>query len=134
MWKIWPLLDVVDEVHHVVFVDGIYLSGKLVVLIACTKSHVLGWHVTRSENASAWQALFDRIAVPDVVACDGGCGIGKALPGSWPRTRIQRCIFDAFSAVKRQTTIRPHTQAGVDLYGLAKALLKVETRENTASR
>lgn len=35
--KIWPLMDPVDEVHHVVFVDGIYLSHKLVVLIACTR-------------------------------------------------------------------------------------------------
>lgn len=67
LWKIWPLMDPVDEVHHVVFVDGIYLSHKLVVLIACTRSYVLGWHVARSENAAAWQALFDRIAAPDVV-------------------------------------------------------------------
>lgn len=114
-----------------VFVDGIYLSRKLVVLIACTKSHVLGWHVARSENAAAWQALFDRIAAPDVVVCDGGCGIAKAVRGSWPVTRIQRCTFHAFSAVKRQTTTRPRTQGGVDLYGLAKALLKVDTREKS---
>ena len=30
-----------------VFVDGIYLSHKLVVLIACTKTHVLGWYVAK---------------------------------------------------------------------------------------
>ncbi|AWA44188.1 hypothetical protein DBV13_09395 [Trueperella pyogenes] len=82
LWKIWPLMDRVEEVHHVVFVDGIYLSHKLVVLIACTKSYVLGWHVARSENAAAWQALFNRIAAPDVVVCDGGLGITKAVPGS----------------------------------------------------
>lgn len=131
LWKIWPLMDVVDEVHHVVFVDGIYLSHKLVVLIACTKSHVLGWHVARSENAAAWQALFDRIAAPDVVVCDGGSGIAKAVRGSWSGTRIQRCTFHAFSAVKRHTTTRPRTQAGVDLYGLAKDLLKVDSREKS---
>lgn len=37
----------VDEVHHVVFVDGIYLSYKLVILIACSKTHVLGWYVAK---------------------------------------------------------------------------------------
>lgn len=42
-WHLWPVSPLVDEVNHVVFVDGIYLSHKLVVLIACTKTHVLGW-------------------------------------------------------------------------------------------
>lgn len=50
-WQLWPVNPLVDEVHHVVFVDGIYLSRKLVVLIACTKTHVLGWHVARQERA-----------------------------------------------------------------------------------
>ena len=40
-----------------VFVDGIYLSHKLVVLIACTKTHVLGWYVAKGETTRAWQAL-----------------------------------------------------------------------------
>ena len=55
-----------------VFVDGIYLSRKLVVLIACTKTHVLGWYVAKGETTRAWQALMSRIAPPDVVVCDGG--------------------------------------------------------------
>ena len=46
-WHLWPVSPLVDEVHHVVFVDGIYLSHKLVVLIACTKTHVLGWYVAK---------------------------------------------------------------------------------------
>ena len=33
----------------------------------------------------------------------------------------------AYSAVKRKTTTRPRTQAGVDLYSLAQALLEVTT-------
>lgn len=131
LWKLWPLSPLVDEVHHVVFVDGIYLSRKLVVLIACTKTHVLGWYVARSENTAAWQALFDRIAPADVVVCDGGSGIASAVGKSWPGTRIQRCTFHAFSVVKRYTTSRPRTPAGVELYGIAKALLQVSTREES---
>lgn len=59
-----------------VFVDRIYLSHKLVVLIACTKTHVLGWYVAKGETTRAWQALMSRIAPPDVVVCM----VGKASP------------------------------------------------------
>ena len=47
-WEIWPMPDVVDEVHRVVFVDGIYVARDLVVLIACTREHVLSWYVALS--------------------------------------------------------------------------------------
>ena len=40
-WSIWPMPDVVDEVHRVAFVDGIWVARDLVVLIACTEAHVL---------------------------------------------------------------------------------------------
>ena len=110
-----------------VFVDGIYLFHKLEVLIACTKTHVLGWYVAKGETTRAWQALMSRNAPPDVVVCDGGQGIASAVKTTWPTTRIQRCVFHAYSAVKRKTTTRPRTQAGVDLYGLAQALLEVTT-------
>lgn len=42
-WEIWPMPDVVDEVHRVVFVDGIYLKRNLCVLIACTGDYVLSF-------------------------------------------------------------------------------------------
>ena len=48
-WPIWPMPDVVDEVHRVVFVDGIHLDRGLCVLIACTEEHVLSWYLARSE-------------------------------------------------------------------------------------
>lgn len=96
-WRLWHKCPLVDEVHHVVFVDGIYLARNVVVLIACTKNHVLGWYVAKGEYSGAWQALFDRIAPPDVVICDGGSGIASALQAQWPTTRVQRCTFHAFS-------------------------------------
>lgn len=48
-WHLWHKCPLVDEVHHVVFVDGIYLARNVVVLIACTKNHVLGWYVAKGE-------------------------------------------------------------------------------------
>lgn len=31
-WKIWPIIPICDEVHHVVYMDGIWLSRKCVIL------------------------------------------------------------------------------------------------------
>ena len=85
----------------------------------------LGWHLCRSDNSRAWSALMSRIAAPEVVVSDGGDGFAKALRETGPGTRRQRCVFHASSQVRRYTTTRPRTEAGRELYGLAKALLGI---------
>lgn len=132
-WHVWPLPPITGEILNVVFVDGIYLARNVVVLIARSEEYVLGWYVARSENSAAYKALLARIAPPDVAVTDGGPGFRKACRELWPDTRIQRCAFHAFEQVKRYTTTRPRTQAGVDLYAIAKALLAVETSEEAAA-
>lgn len=97
------------------------------MLIASGDERALGWHLARSENSRAWASLLSRMAAPEVVASDGGDGFAKALRRTWPGTRHQRCVFHAFSQARRFTTTRPRTQAGVGLYGLAKALLSITT-------
>ena len=52
MWGLWPPVPLVDEVHHVVHVDGIHLHRDAVVLIAVAGGHVIGWHVAKSEKAA----------------------------------------------------------------------------------
>lgn len=52
-WNLWPMPSVVDEVHRVVYVDGIYLAKNVVILIACSDTHVLSWYLARSENSRA---------------------------------------------------------------------------------
>jgi hypothetical protein len=126
-WRIWPLASKTGEIYRVVFVDGIYLARSVVILIACTETHIIGWHLARSESSSSWGALMSRIAPPEVVICDGGNGFEKARRSIWKKTRVQRCVFHAFLQVKKQTTTRPNLQAGVELYGLAKELLNVLT-------
>lgn len=131
-WKLWPLPPLVDEVHRVVHVDGIHLGRKAVVLIACSDEHVLGWHLAREENSRAWEALISRIAPPLMAVTDGGAGFEKARRRAWPGTEVQRCVFHAFCQVKRCTTARPGLPAGAELYGIAKALLKVSDRNGAA--
>lgn len=68
-----------DEVHRVVFVDGIWVTQSAVVLIACTERHVLFWHLARAETSAAWRSLLSRVAPPDVVVTDGGSKFAKAV-------------------------------------------------------
>ena len=126
-WRVWPMPPQTGEVHRVIHVDGIYLARDLVVLIASADGHVLSWYMARSETSRAWEALISPIPAPPVVVTDGGSGFQRAVRGAWPRTRVQRCVFHAFCQVRRYTTSRPRLQAGVELYGLARELLHVET-------
>lgn len=128
-WEYWPLPSLVDQIHDVVFVDGIHLGRRAVVLIASSREHVLGWYLARYEHATAWQALLDKIAPPIMVVCDGGSGFAKACKRSWPTTRVQRCVFHAFAQVRRYTTSRPKLQAGIELYALALDLLHLDNTE-----
>ena len=131
-WKLWPILPICDEVHHVVYMDGLWLAKGAVLLIACTDEYVIGCHLARSENSRDWGYLMSRIAPPDVLVCDGAGGIEKARKAYWPDTAVQRCLFHVFNAVKRCTTTRPKLQAGVELYGIAKKLLRITTLNEAA--
>lgn len=126
-WQIWPMPDVVDEIHRVIYVDGIHIARNVVILIACTDEHVLSWYLARAETSRAWGALLARIAAPDMVVSDGGPGFAKALAKHWPDTALQRCTFHAFCQVRRYTTTRPNLQAGIELYSIAKDLLGIRT-------
>lgn len=120
------LAPITGEVHHVVFVDGIYLARNVVVLIACTQEHVIGWYLARSENSRSWAALMGKIPPPDVVVCDGGTGFEKARQEGMADNPRPTLHLHAFCQVRAQTTSRPKLQAGVELYGLAKELLAIK--------
>jgi transposase-like protein len=125
-WEIWPLPPLVEEQRDVLYVDGIYLGRKACVLICCDEKHVLGWYLCRYEYARAWSTLMSRIAEPKMVVSDGGSGFAKALKKTLPHAKHQRCIFHVFCQVRRYTTSRPKTSAGLELYVLAKDLLHLE--------
>lgn len=132
-WRLNPVLPVCDEIHHVVFMDGLWVGHGAVLLIACTDEHVIGCHLAKSENSKDWGCLMSRIAPPDVLVCDGAGGIEKARRAHWPKTRVQRCMFHVFGQIKRCTTTRPRLQAGAELYGLAKGLLHINDLGEAAS-
>lgn len=98
LWEVWPFAPVVDEVHEVVFVDGIHLGRKAVVVIAQTREHVVGWYVARTENSRAWEALMSRIAPPELVVTDGGVGSRRRVRRSG---RIRGCSGARFTRFRR---------------------------------
>lgn len=126
-WEVWPMPVPDGELHRVLHVDGIRVARDLVVLICCSGERVVSWYMARSENSRAWSALMSPIPAPEVVVTDGGSGFAKAVRETWPRTRVQRCTFHAFSQVKRYTTTRPKLQAGRELYLIARDLMGIET-------
>lgn len=128
-WDLWPLPPIVDEVYDVIYVDGIHLGRSCVVLIAQSRTHVLGWYLARRERAIAWQTLLERIAPPLMVVSDGGPGLAKALKQVWPETKVQRCTFHVYCTVRACTTMNPRLEAGKELYALAVQLLKIRDKK-----
>ena len=126
LWQLWPVSPIIDEVHGVIFVDGIHLGRCAVVLIAQTPDHVLGWYAARSENSRAWGALMSRIAPPTLVVTDGGSGFATACKKVWPATRVQRCTFHAYCRIRQATTTRPKLEASRRLYALGCQLTHVQ--------
>jgi len=132
-WEIWPIAPWTGEVCDVVFLDGIWIGRDAVVLIACTREHVVAWHLAERECAGAWAALMMRVPAPAMAVADGAPGFAKAARAVWPSTRVQRCTFHAFCQVRRYTTSRPKLDAGIELYSLARRLLRVEGADAAAA-
>ena len=65
-WEIWPIAPWTGEVCDVVFLDGIWIGRDAVVLIACTREHVVAWHLAERECAGAWAALMMRVPAPAI--------------------------------------------------------------------
>lgn len=83
--------------------------------------------MAESETSRAWEALMAPIPAPEVVVCDGGTGFERARRRAWPGTRVQRCLFHAFSQVRRYTTSHPRLQAGREPCALSIELMHLET-------
>lgn len=130
VWRIWPIAPYTGEVYDVVYLDGIWLRRKAVVLIAVAGGHVVSWHLAQTECASAWAALMLRIPAPKMAVSDGSPGFAKAARLVWAETKIQRCTFHAANQVKRCTTLKPKLEAGIELLGIANKLKDAKDAES----
>jgi hypothetical protein len=130
-WKIIPKPTLTGEMYPIILMDGIRI-GSMVNLIARTPSFVIGWHWAGWESSYTWEELFKKLPAPTVVVCDGQKGVLLAIARIWPKARIQRCIFHVWQNIRTKLSIHPKTEAGTELLGLAKVLLKGIPTKNEA--
>ena len=83
---------------------------------------MLAWQWCDREGTAAYQALFEQLAPPDVLVCDGVQGILKACREAWPDTRVQHCLVHVQRDIRADPTSRPRFAAGKELKRLSDML------------
>ena len=102
-WEVWPMPVPDGEFRRVLFVDGIWLAERLVVLICCSEDQVVSWYMAQSENSRAWSALMGDTGARRGRRRRQRLRQGRAflLPGP---DQGARCLFHAYAQVKECTT------------------------------
>jgi hypothetical protein len=121
-----------EQIHDVVMLDGTYFQSWC-VLIATDGHHVIDWQWCDQEKKIAWTQILKRWPAPRMVVIDGGTGLHAAIAEQWPDTRVQRCYFHVFQAVRRHTTLTPRLPAGREILALTKALMKISDLDQAAA-
>ncbi len=125
-WDLEPRIHPDGVVHHVVMADGTYVNGwRLLTAVDGNDGEALAWQWCSREGTAAYKALFEQIAPPDVLVCDGMKGIQRACAETWPNTRIQRCLVHVQRDTRADLTGKPRLQAGRKLKRLADMLARV---------
>lgn len=133
-WKVRvPKPQVTGEIYDQILLDGIYLPYNWCLITATNGKRIIDWQWCQRENAPAYQALMNRLPPPQVVVTDGGAGIRKALRNTWPKTRVQRCLFHVKTNTITDLTRRPKTAAGKALLALTNQLLTINTPQEAAN-
>jgi len=127
-----PQPVVTGEIYGQIIVDGTYFQGWC-LLIAHNGKHVIAWQWCDRESKASWGALLSRFPAPNVVVTDGGAGLRAALDTYWKHTKIQRCYFHIFAAVRRHTTLNPRLEAGKEILALTRQLMDVTDLDGAAT-
>ena len=125
-WEVWPMPSPTASCTACSTSTG---SGSRATSSCSYAAAARGWSPGTWRGRRTRGVVGPHVADPgaEVVVTDGGSGFAKAVRETWPRTRVQRCTFHAFSQVKRYTTTRPKLQAGRELYLIARDLMGIET-------
>lgn len=127
-----PPLAVTGEIYDQVFIDGIHLAYKWVLLIAVNeRGQVVARQWAHSENAAAYQALLESLPPPRLITCDGAAGGLKAIQTVWgdEAPPVQRCLLHVYRNNMADLTNQPKTAAGKALQALSRRLVKVRTTD-----
>lgn len=129
-WQLEPRIEPDGVVHRVVMADGIWVNGWcLLAAVDGQSGEVLARQWCDRGSTAAYRALFEQIAPPDVLVCDGMKGILKACAQTWPHTRVQRCLVHVQRDTRADLTSRPRLQAGREPKKLADTPARIHDTE-----
>lgn len=129
-WDLAPRIRTDGVVHHVVMADGTYVGDRcLLIAIDGQDGETLAWQWCDRESTAAYRALFERIAPPDVLVCDGMKGIRKACAQVWSQTLIQRCLVHVQRDTRTDLSCKHRLQAGRELKKLSDMLTRIHDAE-----
>ncbi len=125
--KLNPLCDI-NTYSKVIYLDAIYFSGEC-CMIARNNEVVIGWWFCKKESCYDWYNFIRQFPAPKYVVCDGGVGLMSAIKNAWPYAKHQRCLFHVWMNIRTKLTLRPETQAGVELLELGRRLKQIKSHE-----
>lgn len=135
-WNIpTPPLTVSGQIYDQVFIDGIHLAYKWVLLIAVNEcGQVVARQWATSGNAGAYEALLGGLPPPGLITCDGAGGGLKAIRNVWGEDAppVQRCLLHVYRNNIHDLTNHPKTPAGKALQALSRRLMKVHATDEAA--
>lgn len=125
-WDITPPQPITGEIHPVLLMDGTRI-GKQVCLIVRSPQYVTAWSFAPWEASWSWDKLLLTIPPPAVIVCDGQKGMLLSIARCWPMTRIQRCLFHVWQNLRKNLTLNPQTEAGIDLLAHYRQIWSMNT-------
>lgn len=116
--------------NQIIIIDGFILEERTVLLLAKTKTKVVGWKFVKRETYLNWKAFFSQLkGHPDAIVCDGQKGMLKAIKEVFPRVIIQRCQFHILQRSRILLTRNPETIAAIELKKIVEVIPKIQTRK-----
>ena len=124
----------VSSLDQVIIIDGAYLGKrdgeKIVVLIARTKTQVVGWRFASIESAETWVSFLKNIGKPKLIVCDGQKGMLKAIKTSWDgEVVVQRCLFHIQSRALGLLTRNPTQNEAKQLRAICRQICSIDSLE-----
>ena len=112
--------------------DGTYFhkDGCLICLMDAWSQKIIASTYADREGFKSTHPWFEDLKsqglYPDVIAMDGEISVLRAIKTTWPKTKVQRCLFHIQREGMRWLRTYPKTEAGKQLRKLLSTLCQVK--------
>lgn len=133
-WNVEPGMPDDPRTHRYVMADGTYVPyGWCLLVLTGGDGRPIAWQWCDSESKAAYLQLLKRVKRPGLLVCDGGRGCLAAAERRWMDMPVQRCLVHVLRNTRVGLTNRPRGEAGRELPGLARRLVRVTTADEAAA-